>query len=154
MLNSRWRYIIFHCYYRTLASWIKPRFETNLNGHSAICYLIQIWIRLKKLKSSWKMTKSIHSQFFLRINHWIYITTFSEKFPNQWKKQTNSKVAFNILPLYNASSWIWWLAKSAQNKLVSQTYLLQIYYKFNVCFIRLENLVYQNNPFIIYTVIL
>ena len=28
----------------------------------------------------------------------------SEKFPNQWKEQTNSKVPSNILPLYKASS--------------------------------------------------
>ena len=36
-----------------------------------------------------------------------------------------------------------------KNKLGSPIYCLV--YKFNVCFIRLENLVYQNNPFVIYT---
>ena len=36
-----------------------------------------------------------------------------------------------------------------KNKLGSQIYSLV--YKF-ICFIRLENLVYQNNPFIIYTI--
>ena len=132
-------------------------------GHPSRCFLIQTWIRLKKLYIHGKWQNQFTHKFlsiliicrnFIWMKNRIYITTFSEKFPNQWKKQTNSKVAFNILPLYNASSWIWWLAKSAQNKLVSQTYLLQIYYKFNVCFIRSENLVYQNNPFIIYTVIL
>ena len=35
-------------------------------------------------------------------------------------------------------------------KLGSQIYSLV--YKFNVCFIRLENLINQNNPFIIYTI--
>ena len=37
-----------------------------------------------------------------------------------------------------------------KNKLGCQIYSLV--YKFNVCFIRLENLVYQSNPFIIYTI--
>ena len=37
-----------------------------------------------------------------------------------------------------------------KNKFGCQIYFLV--YKFNVCFIRLENLVYQNNPFIIYTI--
>ena len=37
-----------------------------------------------------------------------------------------------------------------KNKLGSQIYSLV--HKFNVCFIRLENLFYWNNPFIIYTI--
>ena len=80
------------------------------------------------------------------MKNWIYITIFSEKFPNQYKKQTNSKVPSNILPLYKASSLLWWL--SVKNKECSQTYLV---YKFNICFIRLENVVSQKNPFIIHT---
>ena len=39
--------------------------------------------------------------------------------------------------------------KSVKNKLGSKIYSLV--YKLNVCFIRLENLFYQNNPFIRYT---
>ena len=35
-----------------------------------------------------------------------------------------------------------------KNKLGSQIYSLD--YKFNVCFTEIENLVYQNNPFIVY----
>ena len=46
----------------------------------------------------------------------------------------------NILPLYKASTWLWRL---------SQVYFSV--YNFNVCFTRLENLIYQNNSFIIYT---
>ena len=37
----------------------------------------------------------------------VCITIFSEKFPNQCRKQTNSKASSNILPLYKTSSWIW-----------------------------------------------
>ena len=54
----------------------------------------------------------------------------------------------NIFALYKASSWLWWLSLY-KNKVGSQIY--SSVYKFNVCFIRLENLAYQNNPFIIYT---
>ena len=59
------------------------------------------------------MTKSIHSQIYFNIYYpqklylnekKNYITTFSEKFPNQWRKNTNSKVSSNILPLYKVSS--------------------------------------------------
>ena len=64
-----------------------------------------------------------------------------------WNKLT-AKCLLNILPLYKALSWIWQL--SLCKKLGSHIFY-SLVYKFNVCFIRLENLVYQNNPFIIYT---
>ena len=83
------------------------------------------------------------------MKNWIYITMLSEKFSNQCKEQTNSKMPSNIFLLYKASSWIWWLS-CVKNKLGSQIYSLD--YKYNVCFIKLENLVYQNNPFIIYAI--
>ena len=56
---------------------------------------------------------------------------------NQCKRQAKSKVPSNILPLYNFFY--------AKNKLGSQIYTIQIY----VCFVRLENLVYENNPIMI-----
>ena len=106
------------------------------------------------------MTKSFHSQicfniyyqqnFYLNKN-WTYLTIFNEKFPNHCKEEINSTVSSNILPLYKASSWIWQLSL-CENNLESQIYLLV--YKLNVCFIRLENLVYWNNLFIIYIVML
>ena len=57
----------------------------------------------------------------------------------------------NILPLYKVSLWIWGLCL-CENKVGSEIYLLCL--QLNVYFIRLENLVYQNNLFIICTVIL
>ena len=56
---------------------------------------------------------------------------------NQCKRQAKSKVPSNILPLYNFFY--------AKNKLGSQIYTIQIY----VCFVRLGNLVYENNPIMI-----
>ena len=56
---------------------------------------------------------------------------------NQCKKQAKSKVPSKILSLYNFFY--------AKNKLGSQIYTIQIY----VCFIRLENLVYENNLIVI-----
>ena len=103
------------------------------------------------------MTKSFHSQIcfniyfqqkFIWMKNWIYITTFSEKFPNQCKEQAKSKVSANILLSYKASTWTWWL--SLREKWIRLSNLcdsLQVY----VYFIRLENLVYQNNPFLIYS---
>ena len=106
------------------------------------------------------MTKSFHSQicfniyyqqnFYLNKN-WTYLTIFNEKFPNHCKEEINSTVSSNILPLYKASSWIWQLSL-CENNFESQIYLLV--YKLNVYFIRLENLVYWNNLFIIYIVML
>ena len=32
------------------------------------------------------------------------MTTFNDKFPNQYKEQTNSKVPSNIFPLYKVSA--------------------------------------------------
>ena len=106
------------------------------------------------------MTKSFHSQICFNIyyqqnfylnKYWTYLTIFNEKFPNHCKEEINSTVSSNILPLYKASSWIWQLSL-CENNLESQIYLLV--YKLNVCFIRLENLVYWNNLFIIYIVML
>ena len=106
------------------------------------------------------MTKSFHSQIYFNIyyqqnfylnKNWTYLTIFNEKFPNHCKEEINSTVSSNILPLYKASSWIWQLSL-CENNLESQIYLLV--YKLNVCFIRLENLVYWNNLFIIYIVML
>ena len=81
------------------------------------------------------------------MKNWIYITIFGEKVLNQCKEQTKSKVTSG-LPLYKASSWLSRLSLCKKSKVGSQIYSLV--YKFNVCFIRLENLVYQNNSFIIY----
>ena len=49
------------------------------------------------------------------MKNWIYITIFSEKFPNQCKEQTNSKVLSNILPLYKAWSGTWQLSQYKNN---------------------------------------
>ena len=103
--NSSWWYIIFHCYAKTLAGELNPDLKANLNEHPSICYLIQIWIRLKKLyfHGKWQnqFTQKSVSIFIICRNsiwmkNWIYITTFSEKFPNQCKEQTNSKVPSNF----------------------------------------------------------
>ena len=67
------------------------------------------------------------------MKNWIYITIFSEKFPNQCKEETNSKMPSNILPSYKASFFFHVYGK---NKLGSQIFCLV--FKFNVCFIRLE----------------
>ena len=72
----------------------------------------------------------------------IYITIFSEKFPNQCKEQSNSKVCSNFSH-YTRPHLEYGGQVYVENKLGSQIYLLV--YKFNVCFIRLQNLVYQNN---------
>ena len=66
-------------------------------------------------------------------------------------EQANSK-DLNILPLYNRPYLEYSSQGYAKNKLGSQFFYSSLVYKFNVCFIRLENLVCQNNPFIIYTI--
>ena len=117
----------FHCYAETLAGELNPDLKAHLNGNPSICYLIQGWIRLKKLyfHRKWQnqFTHKFDSIFIICRNFiWmknlyylyyhiyiIYIIAFSERFPNQWKKQTSSKVISNILPLYKASFWICWL---------------------------------------------
>ena len=71
---------------------------------------------------------------------------FREKFPNQCKKQTNSRMPSNILLLYKASSWIWWV-----KKLGSHNYMMV--YKY-VCFIRFQNLVYKKTFIIRYSKII
>ena len=79
----------------------------------------------------------------------IYITIFSEKFPHQCKEQTNSKVPLTFPhctgPHLEYGSHVY-----VKNKLGSQIYSLV--YNVNASFIRLENLIYQNNPFIICTI--
>ena len=85
---------------------------------------------------------SITCRNFIWIKNRIYITTSSQKFPNQWKKQTNSEVPPNTLALYKASSWKRWL-----NLCEKQSRLSILFVKFtNLMFILLENLVYYNNP--------
>ena len=134
----------------------KLRFKSK-SKWTSIYHLIQIWIRLKKLyfHGKWHSHfthKSVSAFIICRnLSQWknkfiFYI--FNEKFPNQCKEQTNRKVPFStILPLHKASFWIWWLCLcEKQISRLSNLYnSLQSY----VCFTRLENLVYQNNPFII-----
>ena len=101
---------------------LNPDLKANLNGNSFRCHLIQITIMLKKLyfHRKWQnhLTRKSVSIFiiyskFIWMRNWICI-----KFPNQCKEQNNSKVPSNILPLYKALSWIWWL--NVKNKLGSQ----------------------------------
>ena len=89
--------IIFHFYAKTLAGELNQDLKANLNGHPSTCYLIQIWIRLKKLyfHGKWQnqFTQKSVSIFIICRNsiwmkNWIYITTFNGKFPNQCKEQT------------------------------------------------------------------
>ena len=47
----------------------------------------------------------LSAEILSEYKNWIYITIFSEKFSNQCKKQTNSKVYSNILPSYKAWPW-------------------------------------------------
>ena len=85
---------------------------------------------------------SITCRNFIWIKNGIYITTSSQKFPNQWKKQTNSEVPPTIPALYKASSWKRWL-----NLCEKQSRLSISFVKFtNLMFVLLENLIYQNNP--------
>ena len=119
-----------------------------------IFHLIQIWIRLKKLDFHGKWQNlSLINLFQHLLSAEIYLNeklnlywNICEKFPNQCKEQTNSNVSSNIFLLCKASSWIWWLSLYEKYIRLSNVYnSLQIY----VCFLRLENLVYQNNLFII-----
>ena len=113
--------------------------------------------RLKKLyfHGKWQnhfTLKSVSTFIISRIFIWIKIELILPYLMrNHCKEEINSTVSSNILPLYKASSWIWQLSL-CENNLESQIYLLV--YKLNVCFIRLENLVYWNNLFIIYIVML
>ena len=77
------------------------------------------------------------------MKNWIYITILSEKFANQCMEQTNSKVPSKHFTIMQGL---------ITNMAVSLWNFYSLVCKFNVCFIRLENLVYQNNPFIIYTI--
>ena len=118
---------------------LNPDLKANLNGNSFRYHLIQITIMLKKLyfhrkwqsHLTWKSFSIfiIYSKF-IWMRNWICI-----KFPNQCKEQTNSKVPSNILPLYKALSWIWWL--NVKNKLGSQiclsVYNFMFVLQFNVC---------------------
>ena len=118
---------------------LNPDLKANLNGNSFRYHLIQITIMLKKLyfHRKWQshLTCKSFSIFiiyskFIWMRNWICI-----KFPNQCKEQTNSKVPSNILPLYKALSWIWWL--NVKNKLGSQiclsVYNFMFVLQFNVC---------------------
>ena len=119
-VSSWWYiYITFHHYAKTFTGKLIPDLKVNLNEHPSICNSIQIWIRLKKLyfHEKWQnhFTHKSASTFTICRNviwmkNWIYITIFSEKFPNQCKEQTNRKVPSNILSLYKASSWLWQLS--------------------------------------------
>ena len=79
---------------------------------------------------------------------WICITIFREKFTNQCMEQTNCKVSSKhyTRPYREYSGYV-----NVKNKWRSQIFY-SLVYKFNVCFIRLENLVYQNKLFIIHTI--
>ena len=100
---------------------LNPDLKGNLNRHPFIWHLIQVWIRFKKLyfHGKWQncFTHKYLSTFiicrnFIWIKKRIYITIFSEKFLNQCKEHTNSKVPSNILSLllYMPLSWIWRLS--------------------------------------------
>ena len=108
----------FHCYAETLTGELNPGLKVNLNEHSSVCYLIQIWIGLKKLYLDGKWQNQCTHEFvsifsicrnFIWMKNWTYITSFRAKFPNQWKRQSNNKVPSNTLSLHKASSWICWL---------------------------------------------
>ena len=139
----------------TLVGELNLDLKANLNGHRVICHSIQIWISLKKLcfHRKWQnhfTQKSVSilaiCRNFIWMKNWIYISLFSAKFPSQCKEQTNSKVPSKHS--LNTQGLIWVYLK---NKLDSQVFYFLVY-KFNVCFISLENLVYQNNPFIVFPI--
>ena len=120
------------------------------------CHSIQIWIRLKKLyfHGKWQnhFTHKSVSTFiicrnFIWTKNWIYITPYLLR--NFQINARNKLTAKCILTFSHHSKPH---LESVKNKLGSQIYSLV--YKFNVCFIRLENLDYQNNPSITDTVTL
>ena len=121
-------------YVKTFAGELNPDLKVNLNGHPPICYVIQFWIRLKKLyfHRKWQNQfthKSVSILIIFRnsmwMKNWIYITTFSKKFPNKCKEQTNSKGPSNFFhytrfhPKYGDYVYV-------KNKLDSQIYLLSV----------------------------
>ena len=92
-------------YARTLAGKLNPDLKANLNGHPSMCHSIQIWIRLKKLYLHGKWQNHFNHKSvltfticrnFIWMKNWIYITIFSEKFPNQCKEQTNNKASLTF----------------------------------------------------------
>ena len=81
---------------KTLAGQLNSDLKANLNGHSSICHLIQIWIRLKKLyfHGKWQnhfTHKSVSTFIICRnLSEWKIEFIFyiiSEKFSNQCKEQ-------------------------------------------------------------------
>ena len=99
--------LLFHCYAKALVGKLGRGLKANLNDHLSIFHSIQISIRHKKLScyGKWQnhFTEKYTSTFticrnFIGTKIWPYITIFSEKFSNQCKKQTNTKVYSNILP--------------------------------------------------------
>ena len=65
------------------------------------------YINAPKIEYNKQMCQLIlNARVFVKqeINNITLYTIFSEKFPNQFKEQTNSKVSLNILSSYKASS--------------------------------------------------
>ena len=86
--------------------------------NSKKCCLIKIRIRLKKLYFHGQITKSFHSQtcFNIYISAEIYLSEklnlylyLVKNFQINSKNKLRVKYLLNILPLYKASSCIWWL---------------------------------------------
>ena len=95
---SSWCILLSLLYARTLAGKLNSDLKANLNGHLSMCYLIQIWVRLKKLylHGKWQnnFTRKSVSTFticrnFIWMINWIYITIFC-------KEQTNNKVTLTF----------------------------------------------------------
>ena len=80
----------------------------------------------------------------------IYITIFSEKFPNQCKKQTNSKVRSNILPLCKA---ICSRATSIQHATLNQVNITKQIFLNIYCFPSTLVLLKYQDPFIEYDIL-
>ena len=83
--------------------------------------------------------------------------SLSAEFLSEWNFQINARNKLTAKCLLTFSHYTrphleYGSQVQVKNKLDFKMYLLV--YKFNVCFIRLENLVYQNNSLIIYTAIL
>ena len=120
--------------------------KAKLNGHPSICHSIQIWTRLKTLNFYGKW-----QNHFTHRDVSASVLLPAENLP-EWKieftlpyLQRNFQInARNKLTLKCL------LIFCVKNKLGSQIYSLVC--KLNVCFIRLEKLVCQNNPSVIYTV--
>ena len=131
---------------KTLAGKLNPDLKANLNGHPSICHSIQIWIRLKKLYFHGKWQ-----------NHFTHksASTLSANVLFEWKNEfllpylernlqihARSKViakcrltfSHYARPHLEYDSYVYVKKKSG-----SQFYFSV--YKFNVCYIRLENLV-------------